>query len=321
MMLSPFLGLTMSVGLVAAVQAGEDPAMKRPRPVTVPVIIPDTEVHPLHSEQTGQDYRLFVAHPPAGPPLMGRGTSGPPAVVYVLDANLVFGTVVETARLMRQLTGELPPLLIVGIAYATDDRLLVGQLRGRDFTPTKSPSFDRQAAIFLPPDAKPLFPEGEGCGKAGEFLDFIREDVKPFISEHYQVEKDNDTVIGVSLGGLFALYTLFEAPDTFRSYIVGSPAIWWDDGVLFNMEKESAAEGRDLNARVFLAVGGLEEEAQLAFLAPYKMVSNLEEMAKRLRARGNPGLEVWTQVFERETHASVVGATVSRGLRTVFLPR
>ncbi|NER79954.1 MAG: hypothetical protein F6K42_10295 [Leptolyngbya sp. SIO1D8] len=91
-----------------------------------PVFIADTEVHPLYSEHVGDDFELWIAQPQAGfAPL----SPSPPQVLYVLNANLFFGTAVEMTRLMHKLYGELPPLLVVGIAYPTADGFLQGALR------------------------------------------------------------------------------------------------------------------------------------------------------------------------------------------------
>jgi predicted alpha/beta superfamily hydrolase len=81
-----------------------------------PVALPQTDVYDLHSRHADADYRLWVATPVAG----WRPVPPPPrGVLYVLDANLFFGTAVEMTRLMHQLYGELPPPMVVGTAYDT----------------------------------------------------------------------------------------------------------------------------------------------------------------------------------------------------------
>ena len=60
-----------------------------------PVPIPATEVHTVFSEHVGTEFQVWIAHPVPGimpfPP-------GPRRVLYVLDANLFFGTAVEMTR-------------------------------------------------------------------------------------------------------------------------------------------------------------------------------------------------------------------------------
>src|SRR5262245_23889453 len=108
--------------------AQEGPAMQ-PRLVA----IPDTEVLALRSEIVNDDFELWIARPQPGIFSQQREPEG---VLFVLDANLFFGTAVEMTRIMHKLYAELPPLLVVGISYPTNDWMLQGALRARDFTPS-----------------------------------------------------------------------------------------------------------------------------------------------------------------------------------------
>ena len=159
----------------ALLDAQEDPDM--PTPVT----LPSTEVFDLYSEHAQADYQLWVASPVQGimpmPP-------GPRHVLYVLDANLFFGTAVEMTRLMAQLYGELPPLLVVGIAYDTAVPAVQAELRARDFTPTADAGFEAMARR-LPGATEPTLPEGRRLGRGPEFLSFLSSEVRPFIEERY----------------------------------------------------------------------------------------------------------------------------------------
>jgi predicted alpha/beta superfamily hydrolase len=57
------------------------------------------------------------------------------AVLYVLDANAVFGTVTETARFLAMLK-EIPEIIIVGISYPIDSFAEAAAFRTRDYTIT-----------------------------------------------------------------------------------------------------------------------------------------------------------------------------------------
>jgi len=277
------------------------------------VSIPHTEVHRLHSDQVGADFELWVAHPVAGVmPL----PEGPRSVLYVLDANLFFGTAVEMTRIMAQLYGELPPLLVIGIAYDTDDPGLQAELRGRDFTPTGDAGFAAMSRS-MPGAREPTLPEDERLGGAPRFLSFLRDDVRPFIQDRYEVAEGGSTLFGSSLGGLFALYALLDDPDSFDAYIVTSPAIWWDGEMLFGLEEGLAAARDDLATKLVLAVGGLEEDPRIPMLAQFKMVTNVERMAERLAGRGYPSLSLTGLVLDGESHTSVVPVALTRGLRAI----
>ena len=104
--------------------------------------IPATEVRLLQSTAVDQEYLVSVAlpfnyaeHPDKTYP-----------VIYVLDANLFFGMVVEMVRVMNvrvPFCNELPDAIIIGIGYPVSGSLAeshaqVMHLRMRDFLPVRS---------------------------------------------------------------------------------------------------------------------------------------------------------------------------------------
>ncbi len=274
------------------------------------VSIPRSHVHHLDSDSVGRGFQIWVAEPVAGvmplPP-------GPRQVLYVLDADLFFGTAVETSRLMAQLFGELPPLLVVGIAYGTSP-VVQSQLRTRDFTPSDEPSFARMASAM--PGVEPVLPEGERMGGADRFLAFVRQQLQPFVAAHYDVQHTGSAVFGSSLGGLFAAYTLLQAPDTFDRYLIASPGLWWNGGEVMKLIDTMAPPKRDL--QVYLAAGSREEDPAIPMLASYRLVSNTVELGRRLKSRSLSQLAVSTDILDGETHTSTVPVSMARGLRTLF---
>jgi pimeloyl-ACP methyl ester carboxylesterase len=61
-------------------------------------------------------------------------------------------------------------------------------------------------------------------------------------------------LFGTSLGGLFALYALLTDPASFDRYVIGSPAIWWDGEMLFDLE------ARQANIWLAMALGTLGDQ-------------------------------------------------------------
>lgn len=283
-----------------------------------PVTIPRTSRHTVRSEHVGAEFHVWIAEPgisPAGAPLgsAGRplGSADPPRVLYVLDANLFFGTAVESTRLMSQLFGELPPTVVVGIAYPTDDFRMAGELRNRDLTPTADTGMGAR-----PPGApEPLLPEGERMGHAGRFLDFLTEEVQPLVAERHASELGRSILFGSSLGGLFTTYALLRRPGAFDAYVAASPALWWDDEMIFGLEGELAGKAEDVAADVFLAAGSLEEGEAVPFPARFRMLTNMRRMALQLGGRGYLSLRIESVTVEGETHTSVAAVAMTRGLR------
>ena len=206
-------------------------------------------------------------------------------MLYVLDANLCFGTAVEMTRRMHKLYGELPPLLVVGIAYPTDNGFLQGALRNRDFTPSADAGFTAMAASL--PKSVQSFQIEPPMGGADGFLRFLQAEVKPFVASRFDVAAENSTIFGSSLGGLFVTYALLSAPESFDNFIAVSPSLWWDDEMMFCLEADQAEKSRsnsqrDRQAKVFLAVGELEEMPEIPMLARFKTVTNVRRMADQL---------------------------------------
>jgi len=263
------------------------------------VTIPDTEMQSLSSSNVDQEFRIFVALPHT---YAHSGKAYP--VLYVLDANAVFGTVTETARFLAMLK-EIPEIIIVGIGYPINNFTEAAGFRTRDYTITPVDTWYKETFKAVQFDA----PEYVGSGGATNFLQFVCKELMPFINTTYRTIPEDSAIFGSSFGGLFALYVLFQQPDTFGRYIIGSPTVWWDEAVILNYEKDFAANNTGLSAIVFMSVGSCESE---------RMVAGFQEMARVMQDRQYKNLELITHIFEDETHTSVGPATISRGLRAVF---
>ncbi len=235
----------------------------------------------------------------------------PYPVLYAVDANAEFGTVVETARLLA-FSKEVPDLVIVGIGYPNPGVGFNASFAPRcvDLTPTGDAAWVNQSAEEFRQDGLPV---PEGSGGAPGFLKFLRKELIPSIEKNYNVNPDDRALVGHSFGGLFGLYVLFEGDGLYKRFIVGSPSIWWDNRVILDKEKSFAATGKTLPARMFLSVGSLEQGEPT-----YPMVTDMQALTKTLKGRHYEGFEFRAHIFDDETHVSVVPATISRGLRFIY---
>jgi len=263
----------------------------------------------LKSASSGQQYLIDVLQ--VGPVAPGDADEKLP-VIYVLDGNGFFPFVAQSADWLGSISGEMPAALIVGIGYPLDESLsrtenLMQRVdkRAHDFTPT--------AVEFGSSEAGGTTSVGGG---AGDFSEFIEQTVKPFIAANYPVDSGDQTLVGHSLGGLFTLYMMFDAPESFTRYVASSPSLWWDGRALFDSESSFADSGRDISARLFVSVGTSETE---------QMISDAGAMVARLKARRGgglyPGLDVTFRVFDGEDHTSVIPAALMGGLHSVFTRR
>jgi len=250
-------------------------------------ILPNTRIIEMKSNNSGKEYSIYLALPDSYD--QNKEASYP--VLYCLDANAGFGLMTQTYRYLR-FGNEVPKMVIVGIGYPTTLGSEILAHRNQDMTPTPDPG------------------NTSGTGGAPEFLQFIQTQLIPYIESEYRVIDDR-TFVGHSHGGLFAVYTLFSAPGAFQRFIIGSPSLWYDNKVSFQIEEEYASSHTNLEATVFFSVG-TEEESEA------NLVTLLKEMAEKLKQREYPGLKLTLTLFPDQTHLSSVPPTYSYGLRNLF---
>ena len=117
---------------------------------------------------------------------------------------------------------------------------------------------------------------------------------------------------GSSLGGLFALYTLFTKPGLFSAYVAPSPATPFARGWLFGYEEAFAKSGKPLAARLFLTVAEKESPA---------IIDATTKLDAQLRARAYLGLVYEFRVIDGERHSGTKPESFNRGVRFAFAPR
>jgi predicted alpha/beta superfamily hydrolase len=259
-----------------------------------------TEVHDLRSEAVGDTFRIFVGH---------CGLD-PHAILFVTDANGLFGLAVDTVRLM-QIPGLVPSLLVVGVGYPDAEAVIdTVEIRARDLTPTPSSRFP-------------------GSGHADAFIEFVSGELSPWIANRFPTAAGDVTYFGHSLGGLFGAYTLLTATSTFDRYICSSPSLWWDNEAIFDIERQRPESDR-LNSEVFFGIGSLETDAgrrreafNLADGHPAKppaahldMVDDLGRFVDQLKERTDPTLRINNAEIEDEFHATVPAIVLNRALRS-----
>lgn len=301
--------------LTCLLVAGVPPAAAAERE---PYVLPGAEQRLLTASGSGRQYQVFIATPPQPPPADGY------PVIYVLDGNAMFLTVVEAVRAYarRRDDGSRMSALVVGIGYppGTD----VSEARTYDLT---SPS-DAAVPVERPPsrrgEARPRHP----TGGAPAFLDFIQDDLKPAIARDHPVDSRRQALIGHSLAGLFVLDTLTRRPDAFQTYVAMSASFWFGDhGLLPRIEAfASARSADDAPGRVLLTVGEYEERPRpeawadhparaaeaLDGLRRRAQVTHARETAKRL-AGAHAMLADFVEIAG-EDHGTVIPASIGRGV-------
>lgn len=107
--------------------------------------------------------------------------------------------------------------------------------RTRDFTPTYDESYNQWGV----------------SGGADKFLDFIEQELKPYIDKHYRTNNFN-ILSGHSLGGLLTIYSLQTRPHLFQAHFAFSPSLWWHEGMMFKGTHNFFTKTDKLNNYLYL---------------------------------------------------------------------
>jgi predicted alpha/beta superfamily hydrolase len=263
----------------------------------------------FHSQEVGAGFVIDICLPPAYLP-----GDGPWPVVLVTDGNMGFAAAASTAAILPLEPGGPQPVCIVGIGYELSGEGEKAEhlvLRNRDLTPVRAEEWEMRMRAAPPPF---YFGEELQTGGGERFLDFLENELKPWLAENLPVDIDDCTLAGTSLGGALALHAMFTRPGAFARILAISPSLWWANDYLVQLEDDFAAGNDDLAAKLYLCVGEAEEAQD----PNARMVSNFIAFSDRMVARGYPSLAMTAEVLPGETHVSVFNAAISNGLRRLF---
>jgi predicted alpha/beta superfamily hydrolase len=247
------------------------------------VEIRDTERRSLVSERVGRKFEVDVFLP-----VDYRKTENRYPVVYVLDAEYNFGCVAYIARRLIK-NKDIPPILLVGIAYDTTYEDFY-EKRMFDSTPVSKV-------------------HGYHTGGAEPFTEFVADELIPFVDREYRTIPGDRTIVGHSITGFYGCYLLFENPEIFQKYLVVSPSLWFSNRVIFDYEKEYSKKNPSLRTAVYLASGSLETP---------NIKDNSAEFGGILEARQYQGMRLKSVIMEGEHHRSIFPLAFTRGLQFLF---
>jgi uncharacterized protein len=258
-----------------------------------PVTIPTAERRTWKSAITGTEYQVDIALPSGYAMRNGSTNEKRYGVFYILDGNVYFPLATESLNMLRMNRVIADDLIVIGIGYpsqqsfAFDSRAYMVS-RGLDYSPKLTVPAERtkdNLSLFL----------GEHGG-AQKFSRFLSEELIPWVDATYRTIPGDRALAGHSLGGLFGVYVLTHSPEMFRKYVIGSPALWFDDEGCIRWEAAYAETHKDLPADVYFYVGGWEQEAMLA---PPR------QLLQQLLSRKYPGFHGEFVSVPEETHLLV----------------
>lgn len=198
-------------------------------------------------------------------------------VIYLLDGtiNEDFLHIAGLIQFFR-MQMKMPDCLLVGIANID---------RKRDFT--------------FHTDLKELKEKYPTTGGSMKFIDFIEQELQPFIQTTYHTNNEK-YIIGQSLGGLLATEILLKKPYLFSHYLIISPSLWWDNESLLSQAPSLIKNlGKD-NIEVFVSVGS---EGKI-------MEGDASKLVKTLRQSGIKNLGIHFLPLPKENHATILHKSI-----------
>lgn len=245
----------------------------------------------IKSSFANKSYRVCL-DVPREKPMSKRGYP----VVYVLDGNSVSLIALGLWRLQATVENELEPAVVVTVGYETSE-LFSQADRYADLTPYPS----EQTLYYLESET-----DIKKFGGADDFMNFLELDLKPAVRRQVAVDDSRETIIGHSLGGVFALYVLGRKPDLFTNYVIGSPSLWWNRGLLLDgagrvsMNKVISSSKR----KVLIGVGGVEAKS---------MIADAEGLFEVLK-NNDPEALICFHKFSGEDHISSIAVLLNRAV-------
>lgn len=246
----------------------------------------------INSSVLNEQRELWVCVPEE----LNRGTENQKVypVIYLLDGENLFYL---TSGIIEFLSKNdlCPKMIIVGI---------INKNRGRDLSPTQVSSWP-------------------GSGGADNLTKFLKNELIPYIDSHYATASYK-MLIGHSLAGGFAIYSLIHFSDIFDSYIAIDPSICWDNNILVKQMKES--------------IGKIDFSKEVVYI-PYtfseknfdslQIRKDTSEITQCIRSKfefydilnslqSNKGISVKSNFYKKEAHSYVPLISIYDGIQFIF---
>jgi predicted alpha/beta superfamily hydrolase len=248
----------------------------------------------------GKDYQLYMSFPKS---YSTKDTISYP-VLYILDGAPAFPIITGTHKTMS-LGNEIEEVIIVGIGSGLN---LPSWLINRTYDYTTSVDTASSSNI----EKQYGFPEGTlKSGGADKLLESIKTEIIPLVDKNYKTNTDRG-IMGHSLGGLFTAYCLIHSDGYFTRFGISSPSFWWDNEQLLNKASTELTTNKTWEippTKVFICVG---ENEGPSMVPPMEKFNSLLETADYKNIDSN-----W-QIFDGESHLSVMPASISKSISTLY---
>lgn len=231
---------------------------------------------PFTSKILKQDRFLNIYLPPS---YNARKKQSYP-VFYIIDGDYNFHYLTGLVEQLSNISQRIPEMIVVGIAD------LGAQQYVEECSPNK---------------------------KANDFIDFLVNEVQPFINTKYRTSNYN-ILFGQSRGGLLVTHTLLEKPESYDAFIAVSPAIWWNNFKEVDEIRGFFRKNENLNKHFFLSIGN---EKGMGVHHLYDLIDRNIFM-QEYKDEVGIGLEIKFNNYPDENHNSVGLISAKDALEWIF---
>ena len=200
-------------------------------------------------------------------------------VIYITDGEWILDTFSFIYH-FSEYEKFVPSAILVGIPNIYVNGL---NQRDRDFLPVHDPEFPRS-------------------GGADKFLLFVKNELIPFIDEHYATSRER-SIYGHSFGGLFSFYCLLKEPQLFQTFYATDSPFRWNDEYLIKLAS------KQLNGF------GSEKKWWFAGRESARKYMGADRLASLLKAKSPENLVWGSAVYPNENHNSVKLKAIYDGIK------
>lgn len=208
-------------------------------------------------------------------------------VIYYCDANL------KSGKHLRELIStnkynNLQNSIFVGIGHIGNFHVL----RRRDFI---LPTISGDDTVG----------RDKNYGQTEKFYSYIKNELVPSINSKFKTNADSNSILGHSLGGLFAFFCLFKADNLFSKYFALSPALWIDKYSIYKFNHIQT--GFRQKKYIYIAAGSNEKVN--------KILNGTNEAKQFLDKKQYGNLSYDYDIWKGKTHNSEVPLSLEKILK------
>lgn len=235
-----------------------------------------------YSKNVGDSFEIYISLPPS------FNAKERYSIVYYCDANLKSGSYLRKLLSTTEFNSQLKNKIFVGIGHTGNYHVL----RRRDFI---LPAIRGNDTAGL----------DKNYGQAEKFYSYLKDELIPAVNKKFKTNAGSNSIIGHSLGGLFAFFCLFRSDNLFAKYFALSPALWIDH---YSIYKFNRIPGGLPGKKYLYFVSGSNETIN-------KILRGTNEAKSFLDKKNYTDLVYDYDVLKGETHNSEVPISLAKILR------